>query len=177
MRARNRSRLIPMSWIAALSAAIPSCGPSDQGIALHPASGLVRFQGKPLPDVQLVFRPVAINPALPTPVPIGQTDPEGKFRLSTANGAEGRLAEGAPAGDYLVGISTPRRSDSANLLKIDGPKLKADPLNGRYSDPKTSGLKATIKPGSNTLGPFDLGGPGRTTPAAASTVGSDGRGR
>jgi len=156
---RESTRLRPLGslWIAALSAAIPSCGGASEGVVpLHPASGRVLRQGKPLPDVQLVFRPAGLDQSAPSPVPIGRSDPDGKFRLRTAVGEAGQLSDGAPAGDYLVGITTARPSDSIDLFRKDAPKVAPDLVQGRYADPKTSGLKATIKPGANALEPFDL---------------------
>jgi len=139
------------------AAAIPSCGEDTKGrVALHPASGQVLFRGQPLADVQVVFRPAGPEKPGLAPVPIGRTDPEGKFRLTTSVGDVGSLPEGAPAGDYLVGISTPRPSDSVDFLRKDAPKATPDVLRGRYADPGTSGLKATIKPRPNALEPFDL---------------------
>jgi hypothetical protein len=159
--------------VALLAAAIPACGGDPNQVALHPASGQVLYEGKALPDVQIIFRPAGADPTVVAAVPIGQTDSEGKFRLSTAVGEDGRLTDGAPEGDYLVGIVTPRRTDSVDILRKDGPKLTPDLLQGRFADPKTSGLKATIKPGENTLQPFDL----KASGVVAAPVGSDGRGR
>ena len=155
-RHSSRHRLVRSLPVVALSWAIPACGSDPNPIQLHPASGQVRFEGKPLPEVQVIFRPAGLDSTVPAPVPTAKTDLEGKFRLSTAVGEQGKLAEGAPAGDYLVGILTPRRSESINFLNKDGPKLTSDVLRGRFADPKTSDIKATIKAGENTLEPFDL---------------------
>ena len=153
--------------VALLSWAIPSCGGDAGQVKLHPASGRVLFGGKPLPEVQVIFLPAGPDPTAPTAVPIAKTDLEGRFRLATAVGEEGKLADGAPEGDYLVGIFTPRRSDSVDFLSKDGPKLTADVLKGRFADPKTSGLKATIKPGENALEPFQLKASGGASPVGS----------
>jgi hypothetical protein len=143
--------------IAGLSAGLCSCGGSGPGqLTLHQADGRVLFQGKPLPGVQVLFRPAGVDKDAPATVSTGRTDDEGKFRLATFVPGESRPSEGAPAGDYLVAISTPARTDSIDFTRKEAAKTGPDLLQRRFADPKTSGLKATIKPGPNALEPFDL---------------------
>ena len=116
---------------------------------------------------QVMFKPVSNAPiadgkAPPAPVSIAKTDQDGKFRLTTHSGPDGTPADGAPAGDYTVAIATSRQSDSGDILAKKAPGEAANLVGSRYADPRTSGLKATIKAGENTLEPFDLkasGGP------------------
>jgi len=65
---------------------------------------------------------------------------DGAFRLSTYD-----PNDGAPAGEYYVSVIWP----------TDG-REDEDKLNGRYRDPKTSQLTATVKEGSNELKAFRL---------------------
>lgn len=172
-RRSSRRPILAAFVVLGLSSVIPACGGGSDGVTLHPVAGQVLFQGKPLPNVRLVFRPAGTASAITAPVPIGQTDSEGKFRLSTAVGEGGPLTNGAPAGDYLVAITTLRRSDSSDFLSKSASSTTPDPIQKRYADPQTSGLKATIKAGENTLEPFDL----KESGAAPIPVGSSGRGR
>lgn len=110
----------------------------------------------------VLLRRPDVNPKVPSPM--ATTTADGSFILHTYE-----PDDGAPAGDYLVAIST------APTATKSGPSLKEverpiDHLKGRYADPKTSGLKATIKPGSNELPPFDLkdvGGPALPVPSGS----------
>ncbi len=165
IRALRRSTL-GFAGVAALSAAASGCGGSTDGqVPVHPATGRVLVEGKPFAGARVALRPAGGDRAGVSLVPIGTTDDEGNFRLSTAVD-QGRLADGAPAGDYLVTISPPARPDSARFL--GGPAVKAPDaaLPRAYADPETSGLKVTIKAGENALGPFDL-----------KSAGADGRSR
>ncbi|WP_435008556.1 hypothetical protein P12x_005764 [Tundrisphaera lichenicola] len=155
--------------VGGLPAALAGCGGSDPGrFPLHPAGGQVLLQGKPLPGVQVTFRPASADEE--APVPMARTDQEGRFRLSTFLPGSTVASEGAPAGDYRVAISTPARSDSIDFARKDAPKVAPDLLRGRYADPGSSGLRASIRPGPNTLEPFDLGARGK--PAAPASQAS-----
>ena len=140
--------------IACISLLPPACGGPPEGrVAVFPASGKVTYQGKPLPGATVLFRRPDPDPKIPSPM--GTTGEDGSFTLHTYE-----PDDGGPAGDYLVAISTyPRTSRDNGSIQI-GEKAKAKPpvdvLKGQFADPKTSGLKAAIKPGANELGPFDL---------------------
>jgi hypothetical protein len=79
--------------------------------------------------------------------------PDGSFTLQTH---EPQLfptpADGAPAGEYLVTVTwvPPDYAAKSNMPTI------TDKLQGRYSDPQTSGLQATVKPEPNELPAFRL---------------------
>jgi hypothetical protein len=154
---RRSPRRRSLALVAGLSAGLCSCGGASPGqLTLHQASGQVLFQGKALPDVQVLFRPANLDKDAPATVPMGRTDSEGKFHLATFVPGESRPSDGAPAGEYLVAISTPARSDSIDFTRKEATKPVPDLIQRRFADPKTSGLKATIKPGPNALEPFDL---------------------
>ena len=158
-------------WLAATA---PGCGDPGPTVPLHPTTGQVLLRGKPLEGIQVSFRPVTAGEGRAAPVAVARTDREGKFRLVTAVGVEGRTLDGAPAGDYAVALAPPGRSDSRDFLNKDATRSTASPLGSAYADAKTSGLKATVKPGENTLEPFDLKDDG---PASNPGVTRDGRGR
>jgi hypothetical protein len=148
-----------------LASATSGCGGSGPTVPVYPTTGRVLFQGKPLEGIQVAFVPVSDGQGKAVPVPVATTDQDGKFQLATAVGAEGQPIDGAPAGDYAVALSPPGRSDSRDLLhKPAAPASPSGSIGRRYADAKTSGLKATIKPGANTLEPFDLTGTGGASP-------------
>ena len=110
---------------------------------------------------QIMFKPISKAPgadskAPSAPVSIAKTDQDGKFRLTTHAGPDGTPVDGAPAGDYTVAIATSRPSDSGDIIGKKSPGEAANLIGSRYADPKTSGIKATIKAGPNALEPFDL---------------------
>ncbi len=114
---------------------------------------LVR-KAEPLPDV---------------PSPFATTGEDGSFALTTYENKDA-----APEGDYDVAISTAstKGKSGPSLTKVERP---VDLLKGRYADPKTSGLKAIIKPGTSVLEPSNLTEQGGAS--AASEVSAGGRER
>ena len=159
-------------WVATATSA--GCGGAGTtSVPLYPSSGQVLSNGKPVAGVQVTFRPIVPEGQnSPAPVPIARTDKDGKFRLATTVGEAGQAVDGAPAGDYAVALVA-ARSDSADFLRKDAASPTSATIDARFSNPETSGLKATIKPGENTLEPFDLKASGRANPP----IGSDDRGR
>jgi hypothetical protein len=83
----------------------------------------------------------------------GQIEPDGTFRLVAYQGAEG-----VPAGNYKVGISSVPPRTEGNILDSAAKAKKGNPdvLRGRYSDPKTSGLHAEVKKDETNEPTFDL---------------------
>ncbi len=146
-RFRPRTALVLIAWACCLAMA-PGCGPADGRPRLYPASGRVTLGGKPLGGAFVLLR--AATPVDTIPSPSAVTVEDGSFTLTTFE-----TGDGAPEGDYLVAISTtPSRAEPG--MDPGKGKAAADVLKGKFADPKTSGLKATVRPGSNTLGPFDL---------------------
>jgi hypothetical protein len=129
---------------AALVALAPGCG-GNKGPRLYPVKGLVRINGEPAKDVNIVFMPVAPPEAGATPLsPAAVTGEDGSFRLMSF-----KPGDGAPAGDYQVTIIYPMNRFNKHLSGIDR-------LRGKFADPKKSGLTAKVEPTSNELPPFDL---------------------
>jgi hypothetical protein len=159
----SRCRIVLVGCLAFVPLACG--GPSEERVPVHPTSGKVTFEGKPLPGALVLLRRPDPDPKVPSPT--ATTTADGSFILHTYE-----PDDGAPAGDYLVAISTaPTATKSGpSLKKVERP---IDHLKGRYADPKTSGLKATIKPGSNTLEPFVLNESGGAAPAPVSSGGRD----
>ena len=168
-RRRRLARPIPLAllWLAA------GCGGQAPTVPLHPTTGRVLFQGQPLEGVQVTFRPITAGEGQAAPASVAKTDRDGKFQLVTALGPEGRTIEGAPAGEYAVALAPPGRSETADFFHKDAARATTSPIGNRYSNAQTSGLKATIKPGTNELAPFDLKESGGTS----TPVPADSRGR
>jgi hypothetical protein len=105
----------------------------------------VLFDGKPAAGATVFFYPVETDAeAL---APYGVTDANGSFTLTTY-----LTFDGAPAGEYVVTVrwpGPPRRGEDEQ-----GP----DRLKGRYDNPKTSKLRATVETKPNDLPPFQLPG-------------------
>lgn len=130
------------------------------GSPYHPVSGKVLFQGAPATGATVVFHPVT-NDDLSAMRPSGQVAEDGSFFLTSE-----KSADGAAVGDYYVVVRwmvessrAAAQADAAGLGGSEGSESRAmmvDKLGNRYSDPKTSGLKATVKAGKNEIPPFEL---------------------
>ncbi len=157
--------------LAALLAALPACGPSEFLHEVYPATGVVTYQGKPVAKAMVSFHPVDPKTvAIPedregpqVASPTTQTDDSGAFSLSTYY-----ADDGAPAGDYKVTViwaapvlavatGVELSDDDLASGEFDPPSAsqgREDPreassfgndrLKGKYADPGTTPLKATI---------------------------------
>ena len=136
---RNRLRLF---FLSTVGLTLAGCGATGPGMAQ--VTGKVTYQGKPVPKGTVSFVPTAPGGRNAT----GQIVESGEYRLQTENPGDGALT-----GDYNVSISA---RDNAVLDYI--PKKPIPPkylAPAKYENPTTSGLKATVKSGSNTVD-FDL---------------------
>lgn len=125
------------------------CSQQDTRVPTYPVRGRITVDGKPPGSaLQIECHPVAgIDTRNPT-VSRTESDDAGNFKISTY-----AAGDGVPAGDYVLTVTWL----TFNLMSRDyvGP----DKLNDRYSDPKTSSVKITVRPGEET----DLGEIGLTT--------------
>jgi len=111
---------------------------------VYPVRGKVLYQGKPPVDAFVYFEPVHQDNAHPSR-PMGQVQKDGTFVISTYI-----HGDGAPAGEYKVSLEWLTYRPFGNQWV--GP----DKMQGRYKDPKKSGLQATIDTKPNELPLFDL---------------------
>lgn len=103
-------------------------------------SGTVTLGGQPLPDAMIVFTPAEGSAS------VGGTDAQGKYNLVWSQ-ARGRTIEGAVIGEHTVTISTFKMGDpTAKTGKTETPEKV--PYKYRQEG---SFLKATVKPGANTI--------------------------
>jgi hypothetical protein len=155
-----RARLLVVLLVILTTALACNQTPAER-LPVFPVKGKVLYKGNPLPGALVVFERKGAVPeranATGTAAPIratGRAAPDGTFELMTYQGNDG-----APAGDYLVGISSvPSKSERGLFSAHDGPISKGNPdvLRGRFSDPKSSGLLASVKEQGNVLPPFEL---------------------
>ncbi|MFN5101913.1 MAG: hypothetical protein ACK5GJ_03880 [Planctomycetota bacterium] len=116
----------------------------------YPVTGEVRLDGKPFKGLTVVLRPVDKTNFKRQEIPQGITDENGKYTIYTYVSNDG-----APAGDYKVGIALMQPVDEEG-----GDQVKRDPNQPLFppksADPETSGLKATVDKKSTVLPTFDL---------------------
>ncbi len=127
----------------ALVALVSSC--SSKGPRLYSVTGMVRINGEPARDVNIMFTPVTPLEGVTEPLsPSAVTGDDGTYHLMSF-----KPGDGAPAGDYQVTVSYPMSRFNKHLNGVDR-------LKGKFANPKTSGLTAKVEPKSNELAPFDL---------------------
>jgi len=108
-----------------------------------PVKGTVTVDGAaPGSEVQLECHSVAGMDSQHPTVSQTATDADGNFAISTY-----AAGDGVPAGEYVLVFSWKEFNIMARAYS--GP----DKLKGRYSDPKTSQIKVSVKEGE----PLDLG--------------------
>lgn len=125
-------------WAAA-AIALAGCG----GGLPASVSGRVTLDGQPLTTGLVTFLPVASGPAAYGPV-----GPDGRYSIQTGG------TSGLDPGDYIVTVAA-NAPPAAAPPPSGGPKY-AEPMlllvtPRRYATKETSPLKATVKPGGQTL--------------------------
>lgn len=141
-----KSTAVLMALIAWLVASVSGCREPDRGEkAVYPITVQLLVDGQPQADVQVQLHDVAgLDTNQPT-LPSGFTAADGRLTISTY--AQG---DGAPAGTYQVSLTWQQFNPIS--LRFSGP----DKLNGRYSDPKKSGITWTVEAGKNDWGTIEL---------------------
>lgn len=149
MTARPARPYLPCALLA-VAALVAGCG--DGRLKVYPVTGQVLYNGEPLPGVDVAFHPTdPVNDAgYP---PHATTDDQGKFTLTTY-----LKDDGAPAGEYRVAVAFAVQSSEDGS---DQTKRVAFQVPQKYLRKDSSGLTATIQPGSNAPDPLKLDGPPR----------------
>src|SRR5262249_17394846 len=111
---------------------------------VHPVRGQVLFLGRPTPGAFVAFHPLD-SQVKDVPHPIAYADADGRFALGTY-GAH----DGAPAGEYAITVVWWAAVQLANAQEGDA-IAPTNRLPARYSDAKTSGLRASVREGNNEL--------------------------
>ncbi len=121
----------------AMIAVVGGCRESPATVSTFPTAGQVLRGGQPLHYASVVLHP-AWEVAGEFTKPRGTTDADGRFQLTTFEGADG-----APTGKYFVTVQqwvTPKPDE--------GPRNQLKP---KYAAPQTSGIEVTITEGENVL--------------------------
>jgi hypothetical protein len=132
------------AWLAPVLTLAAGCGGGETRVERFPASGMVRVDGKPAGGVQVMLHPADGIGDLDALKPTATSDAEGAFQVGTYG-----KGDGAPAGRYKVTLYLPASPPT-------GSNSPDDLLGGRYLDPATSPLEATIGAEQNRLGPFEV---------------------
>jgi hypothetical protein len=137
------------------------CGPTiGDHPPVYPVKGKVLFRGKPISAGVVIYELEGGDSA-----PSNQSQPRGPLRATGRIEADGSFeliafqgALGVPEGNYKVGISSIAARSEANLLESAKSAKKGDSnvLQGRYADPKTSGLRDQVFKDHTNEPTFDL---------------------
>jgi hypothetical protein len=131
-------RVLTLALAASAMALAPlGCG---GGPEMAGVSGRVTYNGKPVSKGTISF--VSTDPDRPNAT--GQLDANGRYRLQTHE-----PGDGARLGDYDVTIYTHQEERLQYVPKTPQKVERLTPE--KYENPKTSGLKRTVKSGSNSI--------------------------
>lgn len=144
--------------IIALAIIVPGgCSGGTDGPKLVKCSGTITYQGKPLPNAQVLFIPQEAGAVQSARSAQAITTAEGHYRLETLSDGDGVIP-----GKYQVTITArgpgkPIPSDvnpglDANEAFLPGPPLIPE----KYFRPETSGLTAEIPSGGTSAQDFKL---------------------
>lgn len=117
------------------------CGKREIRLPTHKVSGKVVQDGTGVPNATVVFHAKQVLEGFVKPR--GITDANGAFTLTTYESDDG-----SPVGDYEVTVEQ---------WLNDNPEAGAtNRLDPKFSAPSTSGIKATVAAGENSLPAFEL---------------------
>ena len=134
---------------ASLAPFLAGCGSDNLQQPTYPATGKVTFGGKPVAGAMVVFHPVDKSKFKWEELPQAVTNEQGEYSLFTYSSNDG-----APAGDYTVGIAlVPVADEGEDQVKLEKNRMIL-PL--RFADPNTSDLKAKVETKATVIPTFDL---------------------
>jgi hypothetical protein len=119
-----------------LAACIIGCGGGAVSAPTGEVQGVVTYQGKPVPDVNVTFTPDKGRPGY------GTTDAQGKFTISTFGDRDG-----AVPGTHKVTITDTREIPMPGTPEAEQAANTPPPFPPKYSDPAQSDLTADVKEG------------------------------
>ncbi len=132
----------PLILVVAL--VIVGCG--DNRVKCHPVNGQVMLNGVPLDGAVVVLHPADETGKYKSIRPIGYTNAEGKFKLTTYT-----ENDGAPEGDWIATVMMKPKDDEGSDQTTSKSKL-----DWTFARSNTSPLKVTVKAGENTPQPFTV---------------------
>jgi hypothetical protein len=146
--------------------ALCGCGESS-GPKVEYVEGIVKLDGQPVEGATVTF-----SPASPDGVgAVGTTDANGVYRMTAL--PDGAIDKGAVAGSYSVALMKVGSIDSGASISAEDPdyaKKMAEMSSGapsaapksnhlipeKFNNPATSGLKVTVKSGTNKGDEFNF---------------------
>jgi len=136
--------------VGVLSTLGASCSKQQQDrVPVFPVRGKVLVDGRPSHGAAVTFYRAGVPITTQDKGSSGsmaRTKEDGSFAMTTYE-----PEDGLPAGEYEVAVHLKQgRASSRRTEK------RPDLLHDRYSDPKTSGLKARVEEKPNELPPFNL---------------------
>jgi len=125
---------------------ITGCGGGGSAPETVPVTGIVTYQGQPVPKLSVAFIPD--KGMLAT----GTTDAEGRFRLTTSNSGDGAMV-----GSYRVAINfVPEEIPEMPGFPGSDKQPPVSPIPAKYGDPATSDLITKVEKGQKNDFTFDL---------------------
>jgi hypothetical protein len=139
--------------VVAAAALLSFVGCGDGRLATYPVTGTVIVDSQPAHGALVIFCPVEGQDAeLMRLRPAAETGPDGKYQLTTFE-----THDGAPAGKYQVMVRWGGpRPESSSEMRSDRARRPPDRLRGRFMNPQTSGLTATVDEEATEVPPFQL---------------------
>jgi hypothetical protein len=140
-------------WLCVLVAAMVCIGACSKSSGppkkvCYPVKGQLFVKSQPATGATVIFHPRGSGPEEWTSgYPRAHVAADGTFELETYGDKDG-----APAGDYTVVVTWPR--GAADEQSEDTQMI--DRLGGRYSDPATSKLQATVNSSPTEVPPIRL---------------------
>jgi hypothetical protein len=134
-----RARAVVLTWVAAAAGLAGGCTPTSP--TLYPVSGRVLVDGKPAARAMVALHPTGSSTATPQRLPVGLTDADGAFRLTT-----NLCGDGAPPGTYAVTVVWPDPHHEHDECEDDS---LDDQLLGQFADPRNPPLIVVVRPGNN----------------------------
>jgi len=123
--------------LALLCAAVGGC---SEGVKLAPVSGVITYQGKPVPNASVLFSPEK------GPMAFGKTDANGRYTLKTPS-----VGEGAVLGKHGVSITANQVSGVYSEFSPDGGGTATTKwiIPEKYATSSTSGLSVIVSTEKN----------------------------
>jgi prepilin-type N-terminal cleavage/methylation domain-containing protein len=141
----------PMRLLMMFAALVVSTGCGGGSATIVPAKGMVKTKsGTPCAGALVVFHPTDKGREN-DPKPVGTCKEDGTFVLTTK-----AIDDGAPEGDYAVTIVWAGKAKAAKISLGGEASSGSDQLGGRYGDPRTPKLKASVKKGTPNEFTFEV---------------------
>ncbi|MBC7854624.1 MAG: hypothetical protein IAF94_14425, partial [Pirellulaceae bacterium] len=132
--------LSPTLVLSAALLFVLGCG-GESGPQCQPVEGRILYQNQPLAEAIVVFHPLT-PPLEKVPQPIGNTNAEGRFVMTTL-----KSGDGAPEGEYAITVELREPRQIGEEVVRDGPNL----LPRQYASPKETPLRHKVVPGKNAV--------------------------